>query len=202
MWSLLLMLKGRGGGESHCSPGSMWTVTMWPILWCAMSLSFVHVSLSFIHLLLLFISCWLPHHQWWCGLLLVWEKKRGRGGTLLTLINMNMTTTCVITIWMTWHVRCSRHHPLLLFVHWAGDVALPCCCHCWGGWQWLNNDCGWWWLVVAVAMKQRWLWWWWCGGGWEGNHLFVDDVNVMFLANTAHYILEFEHVNFVYPLRS
>ena len=111
----------------------------------------------------------LPLATW--PLLLMWEKKRGRGGTLLTLINMNSDDeTC--------------HHclddvpghfcPSSLFICWAGDVALPCCRHCWGG----SGS----WMMIVVGGGWWWSWWWWCGGGWEGNSLFVDAFSCHYLA--------------------
>jgi len=77
-------------------------------------------------------SFWHPLH-WYMVM-------RGRGG-MLTLINMNSNDVC--------H---HRRHPSSSFVRWAGDVALPHCHYCWGGFGGGSDDE----VEVVVVMV---VWW-------------------------------------------
>jgi len=113
-------------------------------------------------------------------LIFKWENERG--GCCSPEIMGTVTTTGVITVWMTWHVCWhARLSPWAVVLHPAGDVATSCCCCCWHAW--------WWWVAVerllqkVVVVGGGWYGLWVVvtvdGGGWEEKGLFVDIVYVL-----------------------
>jgi len=108
----LLCQKKKGvGGKPSCSPGHcpLFVATSlkvtWPLhcMWIRREMGDWCCSPWYC---LLFIRCWLPCGWRWPGSCFVCEKREGRGGIFLTSIVLRtVMTTCIISIWTTWHVH-------------------------------------------------------------------------------------------------
>ena len=149
----------------------MWTVTTIassPSGWCGTS---VHVPGHHCQPL----GCW----HGIAPLLLRWEKNRGRTGTLLTSITVNHSNDMCHHHQIHWSARSLPS--MLSFIWWWHGIVVVIVQVVGGSWMVIVGTRRWW-LVVAVVTRRRWRQ---RGGGWEGSSFFVDDLHVMFSANTT-----------------